>query len=130
MRSSGDRPDLWFREKVESIQKEARSALAGAAQEGEQITKHHIETRGTAKSGKRGRVDTGTMRDSVDSAVTVDRKDLVRSEFGWLGQTPFYAKFQELGTDQGIEGMYALTDAFQEVTQNLEDELKRGINGV
>ena len=127
MRDNG-RPDFWFREKVESIQQEARSLLAEAAQEGEQITKHHIETRGTAKSGKRGRIDTGTMLNEVDSAVTVDRKDLVRSEFGWLGQTPFYAKFQELGTDRGIEGMYALTDAYAEVTQNLEEDLKRGIN--
>lgn len=127
MRSSGGRPDLWFRQKVDSIQQEARSLLAEAAQEGEQITKHHIETRGTAKSGKRGRIDTGTMLNEVDSAVTVDRKDLVRSEFGWLGETPFYARFQELGT-KTIEGMYALTDAYEEVTQNLEEDLKRGIN--
>lgn len=114
----------WFERKVEELNREARNALKDAAQSGEQITKNHIETRGTEKSGKRGRVETGKMRDSVESRVTKDTRREAEAAFGWLDEQQAYFLFQELGT-RSISPMYALTDAGEEVWTHLQRDIDR-----
>lgn len=57
-----------------------------------------------------GRVDTGTMFDSVTSKINANKGHFA-ALVGWLNGTPGYAIFQELGTSHGIEGMGALIQA-------------------
>lgn len=118
----------WFERKVESLSREARDAVKDAGKSGENLTKHNIETRGTARSGKRGRVETGRMRDSVTSSFSGNKYVSV-SRFGWLEEEPFYAIFQELGFEHRsgvqVEGMYALSDAGEEVWMDLQRDIDR-----
>lgn len=120
-------PRAWFEGKVRELTEAAVDALEEAMEAGENITKHHIETRGTARSGKRGRVETGEMRDSVSSDTVRSSKDEAIGRFGWINRTPYWARFQEAGTKY-IEPMWALSDAAEEVKidyLNAMDEVVR-----
>lgn len=107
----------WLNAKIGRLDKGSMDALSEAMEAGENITKHNIETRGTEGTGKRGRVETGKMRDSVGSEAK--RTGLGRAEgrFGWLQKGPYYTPYQEEGT-KNIEPMYALSDAAEEVQQD------------
>lgn len=128
MASSGNLA-TWLQSKLKEIEGIIHETAETAAESGEAITKHHIETRGTAKSGKRGRVETGTMRDKVTSRVSEVSPTSATASFGWLDGAPFYAKYQEPGFNHiggvKVEGMYALTDAKDEVVADLKDDLRR-----
>lgn len=117
----------WFEAKVNEINRRNYRALQNAMKEGEEITQTFIATRGTAKSGKQGRVDTGKMLESVDSETNLTGRDEAEGRFGWLKKKPFYAEFQEAGT-QYIEPMYALTDAaaivIDELVKDINDNVK------
>lgn len=115
--ASGNDPRAWFEAKVRELTSNSFKALEDAMEAGENITKHNIETRGTIKTGKRGRVETGEMRDSVQSDTVKQGQDTIIGRFGWLEKKPFYAEFQEDGTKY-IEPMYALSDAAEEVLQD------------
>lgn len=70
----------------------------------------------------RARVDTGAMRDSVDTDVNVVRNGIVEGRVGWLEGTPEYAKYQEFGfrhwiTGEVIEGMHALREGAEQGTE-------------
>lgn len=114
---------------METRTREAEDLVLAAAEKGEAVMKHFIETRGTAKSGKRGRIETGDMRDSVGSDVRKATAEEIEVAFGWLGETPEHAKFQETGFRHSggvqVTGMYALTDAFEEVVTDLEEDIGR-----
>ena len=116
----------WFNALVDEIHDKARKAVQDAVEEGANITKHNIENSGTLKSGKRGRIETGAMRDAVSSGIIADNDEAVIGRFGWASG-PGYAKFQEQGFQHvsgvSVEGMFALSDAAVEVAQNLEKEL-------
>lgn len=118
----------WFKSKMSDLSDIIKETADEAAEKGENITKHHIETRGTAKSGKRGRVETGDMRDKVTSKVSDVSAVSATAEFGWIGGSPDYAWYQELGfVHRGgvdVEGMYALTDAREEVVQDVKEDLR------
>jgi hypothetical protein len=114
----------WFEGKVEAITRGAYRTVSNAVEAGDEITKHHIETRGTAKSGKRGRIDSGAMRDLVDHETQLVSQDEVVGRFGWLGESPYWARYQELGT-QYIEPMFALSDAAEEVGQDYLAEMRK-----
>lgn len=112
----------WFEQKVETLQDGSREVAIEAGEEVAEKTRQYIRTRGTAKSGKRGRIETGAMLDSVDSQVVKDTPDEVEVHAGYH-DGPFYTVFQELGTTR-IEAMYALTDAAEEVLPELEKKLQ------
>lgn len=124
----------WFEGKLREISDIIHDTAQDAATQGENITKHHIETRGTAKSGKRGRVETGQMRDSVSGQYVPLDETAAEARWGWLQSTPGYAWFQELGfTHRGgtaVEGMYALTDSREEVMQNVKEDLRSKLRGL
>lgn len=117
----------WFEGKVRAINAASRRALEDAMEAGENITKHHIETRGTEGTGKRGRIETGKMLNSVDHSVKNTGPDSMEGRFGWLNQQPAWALYQEYGTKY-IEPMYALSDAFEEVKidylRDMEDAVR------
>lgn len=124
----------WFEDKMKQITDIIHEAAEEAAEKGENITKHHIETRGTEKSGKRGRVDKGTMRDAVTGKVTDKTTDSATAVFGWVEGSPEYAKYQEYGFKHrggvDVEGMYALTDAREEVVDDLKEDLRSRLRGL
>ena len=63
----------------------------------------------TTKTGKPGRVVTGTMWESVKwRQVSTGKKGYYRFELGWLDGKPGYSIFQEQGTKSGVIGMNAL----------------------
>lgn len=113
IRKSGPDVTSWAREKVQNVQRAARLAMDDTVELGKNTMEYNIATRGTAKSGKRGRIETGDMLQSVDSRV-VGGGDNIVGAFGWLDQNPDYALYQEFGTSNGIEPMLALTDAFED----------------
>lgn len=114
----------WFENKVENLNDDLDGVVIGAGADIVDITRHHIETRGTAKSGKRGRIETSAMLNSVTEQVskTPDETE-VRAGYH---DAPFYTVFQELGTSR-IEAMYALTDAAEEVLPDLQKDIERVI---
>jgi hypothetical protein len=118
----------WFDRKVENLNRRTFRALDESMKEGEEITQTFIATRGTAGTGKQGRVDTGKMLDSVGSEAKLLNSDEAEGRFGWLNEQPFYAEFQEAGT-QYIEPMYALSDAAEITIQELERKLGDAIKG-
>ena len=124
----------WLKSKLNDISGIIHETADEAAEEGKNITRHNIETRGTTKSGKRGRVETGAMRDRVDGRVTGKTYDSATAEFGWLDGQNAYEWFQEFGfVHRGgtiVEGMYAITDASDEVRANVRDRLKDKLRGL
>ena len=117
----------WFNLKVDRMTCKALRAVEEAAEKGENITKHHIETRGTAKSGKRGRIDTGAMLDSVSSEVMSRSPTGIQVRFGYE-DTPYWTKFQEPGFEHvggvTVEGTHALQDAADEVLTDLLEDIE------
>lgn len=118
----------WFDRKVENLNRRTYRALDESMTEGEEITQTFIATRGTSGTGKQGRVDTGKMLESVGSEAKLLNKDEAEGRFGWLNEQPFYAEFQEAGT-QYIEPMYALSDAAEIIQQELEKRLNDAVGG-
>lgn len=118
----------WFEAKVENLNRSTFRALDESMKEGAELTQTFIATRGTSATGKQGRVDTGKMLDSVGSEAKLLNKDEAEGRFGWLNEQPFYAEFQEAGT-QYIQPMYALSDAADIVRQELEAKLGDAIKG-
>ena len=123
MASSGGMAS-WFQNKLKDIEEIIHDTADSAASEGETLVKTFVENRGTAKSGKKGRIETGAMRDAVSGKVTEKKIASATAEFGWIDGLPPYTKFQELGTAT-IEGMYTLADAKDIVTASVEEQLKR-----
>lgn len=118
----------WFQAKVDEINRRTFRTLQGSMKEGEQITQTFIATRGTAGTGKQGRVETGKMLDSVDSDAKLQGNDEAIGRFGWLDKKPFYAEFQEGGTKH-IAPMYALSDAAEIVKADLVSKLSKDVKG-
>lgn len=123
----------WFegsvRRKIDAIQE----AVEEASESGKNISRHHIETRGTAKSGKRGRIETRQMLNAVDNDTPVRTNKSITSRFGWIKEFEDYFGYQERGFNhvngQSVEGMYAITDAGEEVSQDLFEEIEKIIYG-
>jgi hypothetical protein len=116
----------WFQAKVDEINRKNFAALKNNMQDGEEITQTFIATRGTEKSGKQGRVDTGAMLDAVDSDVKLQSKDEAIGRFGWLKKKPTYAQYQEEGTKY-IAPMYALSDAAEIVKLQLIKDISDNV---
>lgn len=119
----GNDPGAWFTAKIQSMTRKNFTSLRNAMKDGEETTQTFIATRGTPGTGKQGRIDTGKMLDSVGSDAKLMNEENAEGRFGWLDKKPFYAEYQEAGT-QYIAPMYALSDAAEIV----RDELIRDLN--
>lgn len=129
MASSGnfrEQAGAWFEGKVNEMNRRNFASLRRAMKDGEEVTQTFIATRGTPGTGKQGRIDTGRMLDSVDSQTKLQGSDEAEGRFGWLTQKPFYAEFQEAGT-QYIAPMNALSDAAEIVVPELIRELRKNV---
>lgn len=124
----------WVEDKINRVTDEAKDVIREGAKEGEDLTKLHIETRGTPRSGKRGRVDTGRMRDAVSSRVEKDTETEIEAAFGWLDDRALYFGLQERGfthtSGVTVEGMFALSDAGEEVARQITRKLGKAVKNV
>lgn len=116
----------WFEAKVNEMSRKNFGSLRDGMKDGEETTQTFIATRGTQKSGKQGRVDTGKMLDAVDSDTKLVSKDEAVGRFGWIKKTPYYAPFQEEGT-RTIPAMYALSDAAKIVMDELVKNISKNV---
>lgn len=121
----------WLRKKIKGVDDILEDTAFYAATTGKQETKKNIETRGTVKSGKAGRIETGAMRDAVTSDVRRIGNEHHRAEFGWITHMPEYARYQERGFvhsgGEKVEGMYALSDAAEVTMVRARQEIQRRI---
>lgn len=128
---AGGDPVRWFRGKVTRIEDGVEEALQLAMDDGAQIMRDNIATRGTAKSGKAGRIETGKMIGDVKARVYpgTDRGNQV-GRFGWIDNREDYYGYQEGGFEHvnggEVEGMYALQDAAELAFR----EFQRAVNEV
>jgi len=82
-----------------------------------QDARNFTATRPSAKSGKRGRVDTGLMMDSIVGKVWQDNEENIIGELGFLDVQEFYfflqtdEGFQHWRSGEFIEPTFALRDA-------------------
>lgn len=124
----------WVDKKINGVDNAVARVAQETAQEGSEIVKEFIETRGTAKSGKRGRVETGDMRDSVSGQSRKVSRGVHQAEFGWIQGTPEYSRFQERGFNHigggAVGGMFALTDAGELEVQLAKKRLEEEIRGL
>lgn len=112
--------------RIERMTQQSREVVKDAADQGRDLTKQHIETRGTAKSGKRGRIETSAMLNSVSSATVSSNANEEVTRFGYEN-SPFWTLFQEPGFNHvggvTVEGTYALQDAAEEVFKDLRRDI-------
>lgn len=126
MADFGPAANAWFEAKVNAITRGNFRALQENMKDGEEITQTFIATRGTEKSGKQGRIDTGDMLDAVSSEAKLQNQDEAIGRFGWLKEKPFYAEYQEAGT-RYIAPMYALSDAAEIVKDQLLKDISDNV---
>ena len=134
MTNNVGRVSHWFRAKVGRIEHGAEGVLREVTDEGAALMRENIATRGTAKSGREGRIDTGLMYDSVNTSVTTSERGNVTGRFGWIGRKEKYFPMQELGfthylSGEAVEPMYALADASEYVFEKYRDELRKVARG-
>jgi len=124
--------ERWFSQKLAEINAIPHEVAATAAQEGKEITRDLIETSGTVKSGKRGRIETGAMRDAVDGKDRRVSATEAEARWGWLTGAPEYAGLQEHGFAHvggvTVDGMYSLDSSKDDVMAHVRDEVKRRIS--
>lgn len=118
----------WFRGKVTNIESGAAQALQDAMDDGAIMMADLISSRGTAKSGKAGRIETKKMHNDVDSLVTLADSGRVTGRMGWVRKRENYYALQEGGFEHSpgvtVEAMYALHDAADWAMQQFEEDLK------
>lgn len=131
--TKGD-PVKWFRGKVARIENGAEAVLKEVMEDGAYMMLDNIATRGTAKSGKAGRIETRKMYNSVDAKVTSAGPGKVRGSFGWINDKEYYFGLQEGGFQHSsgvtVEGMYALSDAADWAMKTYQEDMKEVLKNV
>jgi hypothetical protein len=88
------------------LRADIQAAMREAMDEGAKLGKAIIEVSGTAKSGKRGRIETGAMRDAFDGDVKVSSRD-IEGRLGWINEFMDYFGYQgESGFRHAISGEF------------------------
>lgn len=116
------------REELGDIWGQVSDAVERTIRVGEASVKEFISTRGTAKSGKRGRIETGAMLKSVRSRKVRFNRSSAEGLFG-LGRGPDYSLYQEYGfrhnrSGMMVEGMFAVVDSREVARMYLESQLR------
>lgn len=129
---SGGDPKIWMQTAISKIESANRESMTQAISQGNQLMKEFISTRGTANSGKKGRIETGLMIGAVQDRVTERTKNVWKGSFGWLDMQEDYFFYQNdgfnhVGSGKKVEGMYALQDAAGAVWLTLREDIERNI---
>lgn len=120
-----------FDQKLNQIIAAAERAMDAAVKEAARFIEEAIRTRGTPKSGKQGRIDTGTMYESVENEIEVNGA-IVTGRLGWRN-FELYFQLQEEGFIHiggvDVPGMMAFEDAKpfvrEELVRRLAAELEK-----
>ena len=127
-RMANEIPD-WLAGKIAKIREAVAETGELAAEGGKQTTRAFVATRGTVRSGKQGRVDTGKMLDRVGGKSERVSPDETRVEFGWYDGRKGPEWYQEFGFDHRygsvVEGMYAVSDARDLAEPAIMETLRR-----
>lgn len=126
---AGGDPVSWFRGKVTRIENGSEQVLQQAMDDGAEMMRENIATRGTVKSGKRGRIESHKMIDEVKSPpVSSFGEGKARGKFGWVDEKETYFGAQEGGFEHSpgvdVEGMYALADAAEWAMKQFQADMK------
>lgn len=126
----------WYRGIVESVERATKDELERTMREGAELTIGYIATRGTAKSKRAGRIDSGDMIRDVSHRVDQMQDGRSRGFFGWLNAPndpdKKYYVYQEGGfthwrSGELIEGMYAVADAATQVFGDLQKRMAAAV---
>lgn len=109
--------------KQNDILEAGRALVKEYGEYGAELVRDTVETSGTVKSGKRGRIETGDMLASVDDEYK-EFSDGAQSVYGFVKDTPKYTRYQEHGT-QTIEAMNAVDDADANVQIDFRRDLDK-----
>lgn len=112
-----------IQEKQQRVLRRGREITKDHGEYGAELVRDVVETSGTAKTGKRGRIETGAMLEGVDSEYQ-ETPDGAEATWGFVRPTP-HTQYQELGT-QYIEPMLAVDDAFP----NVDVDYKRALDAM
>lgn len=113
--------------KMKQVVEEGRQIVKDNGEYGAELVRDVVETSGTMKSGKRGRIDTETMLGSVGDDYD-EFPNGAESTYGFLNG-PDYTKYQEFGT-QYIEPMNAIDDASANVEIDFKNDIDRMMNKI
>lgn len=119
------------RREIDEINREAYQVVEAAAGTGARMTEDLTRTRPSAKSGKRGRVETGEMADGISYDVKRLTSDYIRGDFGWLDEVEEYYVLQtETGFTHARSGEYIQpTLALQDATEHVREVLNNWTPG-
>lgn len=106
------------------------NAAEDLAHEGADLMREYISTRGTERSGKEGREETGLMLRRVRSRVRQLSGKRIRLEWGWLSDRKAYFRYQENGfrhyrSGEDVEPMHALLDSYLKMGDRFQDEMRK-----
>lgn len=113
----------------EDIANEAQDLVSEAMNIGAETQRRIIETSGTAKSGKSGRIETGLMLNSVQSAGADRVGNTIEGKFGWRDPEEYYM-YQDDGFTHYLSGedivpMHALLQGFVKAREHVRAGLRR-----
>lgn len=117
--------------KMKQIMARGSEIVRDNGEYGAELVRDTVETSGTMKSGKRGRIDTGTMLGSVDDKFETIPNG-AQSTYGFLNP-PDYTKFQEFGNSEfavAFDGMFAIDDAAANVEVDFKNDIDRMMKDV
>lgn len=126
--------EAWLADKIAKIREAVEETGEIAADGGKQATQAFIATRGTVKSGKQGRVETGKMLERVDGKSERVSDDETRVEFGWFDGKDGPEWYQEFGFNHRngsvVEGMYAVSDARDMTAPAIKETLRKKLGNI
>lgn len=143
-----ERLDKWFVGFVDKVDNAVDDAMDQIAEEGEQMVKEFIDTRGTGRTWSRtyykagkprrasrpGRVWTGDMRKDIEGESDRLSNETARASFGWINNYEEYYGLQEGGFEHPqtgeVEGMFAMHDAADLMAKRAESILSTKIREV
>lgn len=119
----------------EEVASEVQTLVSEAMNIGAETQRHVIENSGTPKSGKRGRIETGLMRNSVQSAGADRVGNTIEGKFGWRDPEPYFL-YQEQGftinsrkseytSRADVPAMHALLQGFVKAREHVRAGLLR-----
>lgn len=119
----------------EEVAKEAQKLVSEAMNIGAETQRQIIETSGTPKSGKSGRIETGLMLNSVQSAGADRAGNVIEGKFGWRDPEDYFI-YQEQGftinsrgsnytSRADVPAMHALLQGFVKAREHVRAGLLR-----
>lgn len=124
----------WFKKKMDEVAVIMKETAQESAATGKRNVREFVQTRGTEKSGKEGRIETGAMLKAVRGKTLTANKTSASSSFGWIEGPPEYTRYQEHGFTHvngvDVAGMYALADASEIMKREVKDILRSKLRGL